>query len=250
MGMARKQEAAMERHAVEQHKAEQRARMADQAIAGMRDTVREESDRIRQMLYNNGVMRPVDAGGAASSSGPSPQDERNLHKQAMAMLHAHSQQFGAFMEQQRIGQEQMLEVLKGHLRKHQDALDPVIAPVSGGSPPPPPGAGAVASNGRVSTGSMTTGSGVIPVESGDADRRRVQRGLGTSVKHAYGISVTPLAISWMKTKGIQHKCSTWYLVLAYPSEAGVQQLRQGCAPQRWLDEHRLPWPWRLLGIGE
>jgi hypothetical protein len=62
------------------------------------------------------------------------------------MLHSNPQQFRAFMEQQRIGQEQMLEVIKGHLQKHQDP-DPVIAPVSGGSPPPPPpppGAGAVA----------------------------------------------------------------------------------------------------------
>jgi hypothetical protein len=135
MGMAREQQAALERLAVEQHKAEQRARVADQAVAGVRDTVREESDRIRQMLYSNGIMRPADASAASSSS--SAHDERNLHNQAMTMLHSHAQQFGAFMEQQRIGQEQMLEVVKGHLRKHQDP-EPLIALVSGGSPPPPP----------------------------------------------------------------------------------------------------------------
>jgi hypothetical protein len=68
------------------------------------------------------------------------------------------------MEQQRIGQDQMLEVVKGHLRKHQDAPDPVIAPVSGGSPPPPPpGAGAVAAMdvdrpaGKKREGMMMTG---------------------------------------------------------------------------------------------
>jgi hypothetical protein len=154
MGMAREQEASLERLAVEQHNAEQCARMADQAVAGLRDTVREESDRIRQMLYSNGVMRPADA--SASSSGPSPHDERNIHNQAMEMLRSYAQQFGAFMQQQRLGQVQMLELLKGLLRKHQE---PLIAPAdSGGSPPPPPpGAGAVAMDDDRAAGSSREG---------------------------------------------------------------------------------------------
>jgi hypothetical protein len=57
----------------------------------------------------NSSCQPLVDASAAASSGPSPHDERNLHNLAMAMLHSHSQQFGAFMEQQRIGQE----VIKG-----------------------------------------------------------------------------------------------------------------------------------------
>ena len=144
-GMQEETTAELNRLAAAQNEAANRARIAETAMSSLRDTVLEDRDRLRQIAEQQGaeqVPQHID-NSVTNHHNTIVQniDERSVHNQVMQIMHTHSAQFGAFMEQQRISQEQMMERVFQLVRQHHAQQPPMPPPSGAGSsndaPAPP-----------------------------------------------------------------------------------------------------------------
>ncbi len=153
-GMQRETISEMERLANAQAEAAKRARIAEQALSGLRDVQMEDRDRLSKLAESQGVVHNHIDQSTVNNTQNVHQDT-NVHNQVMHLVNTHGAQFGSFMEQQRMSQEAMMRLLHEHVSRTQPAsviymMPPADSPMevvqyTGGSgpPPPPPGAGSI-----------------------------------------------------------------------------------------------------------
>ena len=172
-GMAAEHSAELQRLANGQAEAANRQRMAESVLTGLRDTALEQRNHIADLaskagrVTNNIDQRHFETHNHNQTTTNTQMTDVNVHNQVMNMMQSHAQQFGRYMEQHRINEEQMRRivyetVLHQMQQQHQQQAQippqvilhmvpppqpPMIAMMRfhpPGPPPPPPGAGAIA----------------------------------------------------------------------------------------------------------
>ena len=133
----------METLARESRTAAEHARLAAEVSARHNDVLLADRDRLASIAQNAGVSHTsIDNSVVNHNVVNNNLLDQSIHNQVAMMMRSHSEQMGQYMQQQRLSQEQMMNLLFLHLKRHQP--EPVIQILgSGGGPPPPPGAGAV-----------------------------------------------------------------------------------------------------------
>ena len=150
-GMQRETISEMERLANAQAEAAKRARIAEQALSGLRDVQMEDRDRLSKLAESQGVTHNHIDQSVVNNNTQNVTQDTNVHNQVMHLVNTHGAQFGSFMEQQRMSQEAMMRLLHEHVRQTQPAsviymMPPADSPMevvqyTGSGPPPPPPAG-------------------------------------------------------------------------------------------------------------
>lgn len=161
-GMQAEQRAELERLSNAHMEAQNRQRIAEGALAGLRDAALEHRNMLAELAARQGhVTNNIDQRQTTTHIDQRQMLDLNVHNQAMNLMHTHAAQFGAYMQQQKLNQEQMMQLLYEHLRRNQPPPAqhyPVIIhyqPPGGGgppgaplaiaasssTPPPPPGGG-------------------------------------------------------------------------------------------------------------
>ena len=144
--------------------AQNRQRIAEGALVGLRDTALEQRNLLMELAARQGhVTTNMDQRHTTTNIDQRQMVDVNVHNQAINLMHTHASQFGAYMQQQRLDQNQMMQLLYEHLRRtpqptiHQPVIIHYQQPLGGppgaplaitaGSsqpPPPPVGGGAIA----------------------------------------------------------------------------------------------------------
>lgn len=163
VGMQEEQRAEMTRLSNAHLEAQNRQRIAEGALVGLRDAALEQRNLIAELAARQGhVTNNIDQRHTTTNIDARQMQDVNVHSQAMNLMHSHAAQFGQYMQQQRLDQSQMLQLLYEHLRRnppqqtyhHQPVIihmqqpppGPPGAPLaittsSSSQPPPPPGGG-------------------------------------------------------------------------------------------------------------
>ena len=160
LGMQEEQRAELTRLSNAHMEAQNRQRIAEGALVGLRDTALEQRNLLMELAARQGrVTTNIDQRHTTTNIDQRQMVDVNVHNQVMNLMQSHSAQFGAYMQQQRLDQSQMLQVLYEHLRRNPQTYhhQPVVihmqqpppgppgAPLaitsSSSTPPPPPGGG-------------------------------------------------------------------------------------------------------------
>ena len=165
-GLATEQRAELIRLSNAQQEAANRARIAEEALSGLRDTLLEDRARLGRIAEGQGVVHNhVDQSVVNNihhdNTSTTQIVDTRIHNEAVTLMQSHASQFGAFMYQQRMNQDQMMHLIQEHLRRQQPAqlnqqlnqlnltvlprpeLAPIVQYTGGGGDDPPGGAGAV-----------------------------------------------------------------------------------------------------------
>jgi len=148
-----------------------RERIAQGALADVRDHVGEHRDMIGQLAQRQGhVTNYIDQTAVHNHYNQHIAD-RSLHDEAMNLVRANAEQFGRFMQEQNMSHEQALRTLYAHLAQQRNPQQPIIYYMQGGGGGPPPGGAggaiAVAAPAQQTVVSPTGNSyGVGPVRPG------------------------------------------------------------------------------------
>ena len=152
-GMQAEQRAELERLANAQQEAANKAAMAEQALAGLRDVTLEHRNAFGQMAAAQGVVHQNIDNSHTSTTVVHNNVDMEVHNRAMVLLQSHATQFGEYTRQNQMSAEQMQRLLYTHLMREQHpAVIHIMPPpgeqsivqyTGGGPPPPPPGAGAI-----------------------------------------------------------------------------------------------------------
>ena len=144
--MAAEQRAELTRLSNAHMEAQNRQRMAESALVGLRDVALEHRNFIGELAARQGVTtNNIDARRTTTNNNYSTQTtDINVHSQVMNLLHTHSSQFGAYMQQRQLSDEQMQRLLYEHLRRGPPlSPQPFVIHMTQPPPPPPGAAGAV-----------------------------------------------------------------------------------------------------------
>ena len=128
-------QAHMETLARESRTASENARMAAEVSQRHNDTLLADRDRLASIAQNAGVSHTnIDNSVTNHNTVNNNLLDQSIHNQVVMMMQSHSQQMGQYMQQQRLSQEQKMNVLFLHLKNNQP--EPVIQILgSGGGPP-------------------------------------------------------------------------------------------------------------------
>ena len=137
-------QAHMQTQAQASRAAGEHARVATEISMQHSDSLLADSNRLASTAQNAGVSTThIDNSVTNHSTVNNNMLDASIHNQVAIMMRSHGEQMGQYMQQQRLSQEQIMNLLFRHLTKSQP--EPVMDMLgSGGGPPPPPGAGAVA----------------------------------------------------------------------------------------------------------
>lgn len=183
-GMAAEQRAELIRLANAQQEHANRTRIAEEALSGLRDTILEDRNRLGRLAESQGVVHNhIDQSTVNNIQNNNTTNQQivdaHVHNQVMNLMTSHAAQFGAYMEQHRLNNEQMMALLFEHLRRQQqpqpqitilrpDPPEQVVRYVGGGGPPPPPPGGA----------------GAVRVKKKETKEKKERRGVAVAVKDA------------------------------------------------------------------
>ena len=122
-GMAAEQRAELTRLSNPHMEAQNRQRMAESALVGLRDVALEHRNFIGGLAARQGVVtNNIDARPTTTNNYNNQMTDINVYNQVMNLLHTHSSQFGAYMQQRQLSDEQMQRVLYEHLRRGSAAV--------------------------------------------------------------------------------------------------------------------------------
>lgn len=181
-GMRHEVMAQMQVLAEQQRQAQQRAAMAEEVSRRHVDTVMADRDRLATIVENTSggttnqyTTNNIDNRVTNNNSYHTTQMlDQSIHNQAITMMRSHADQFGQYMHQQRLSQEQMMQLLFEHIRRNQRP-EIQLQILGGGSPPPPP----------------PPGAGAIMASSGPPSRRARRPRAATPYEPAVGPSPPP-----------------------------------------------------------
>ena len=134
----------MESMARESRTAAEHARLAAEVSKQHNDSLLADRDRLASIAQGAGVSHTsIDNSVTNHNVVNNNLLDQSIHNQVAMMMRSHGEQMGQYMQQQKLDQQQMMNLLFLHLKRNQP--EPVIQILgSGGGPPPPPGAGALA----------------------------------------------------------------------------------------------------------
>lgn len=145
-GIRAEQQAQLDRLAAEQMAAANRSAMAEQALLGLRDVALEHRNAIGRLAESQGVVHQHFDQSSTSTTVVHQNVDVEIHNQMMNMMHTHAQQFGQYMQQQRMSSEEFQRLLYTHLMRQRNPAvinilrppDQIVQVTGGGGPPPPP----------------------------------------------------------------------------------------------------------------
>jgi hypothetical protein len=152
-GMQQETKAELERLAQAQAEAAKKAKIAAEAVSGLRDHQMEHRDMLGKLAESQGVVHQTIDQSSTTNTTNNNFSEQNVHNEVRAMVLARDHQFGQYMQQQQLTNEQMMNILYETVRRAPPApvihmMPPnnpmeVVQYTGGGGPPPPPGAGSI-----------------------------------------------------------------------------------------------------------
>ncbi len=112
--------AELERLANLQAESEKKARMAETALNAFRDIQDEDRLRLARIAERQGVVNNhIDQSVVNNTT---VVDNTNQHNQVLQLVHAHGHNFGEFMRQQNMNQEEMMRLIHEHVRRNPALL--------------------------------------------------------------------------------------------------------------------------------
>jgi len=137
----------LERLANLQAEADKKARMAEQALSGLRDVQEEDRARLARIAETQGVVHNhIDS---STINNTTHLDNQNQHNQVLQLVSSHGHNFAEFMNQPNLNQAEMMRMLQEHVRRNPAPVIHLIPQGGGGEPGPmeieaysgPPGPG-------------------------------------------------------------------------------------------------------------
>jgi len=124
----------LERLANLQAEADKKARMAEQALSGLRDVQEEDRARLARIAETQEVVHNhIDSSTINSTT---HLDNQNQHNQVLQLVSSHGHNFAEFMNQQNLNQAEMMRMLQEHVRRIQAPVIHLIPQGGGGEPGP------------------------------------------------------------------------------------------------------------------
>ena len=112
--------AELERLANLQAESEKKARMAETALSAFRDIQDEDRLRLARIAERQGEVH--NHVGQSVVNNTTVVDNTNQHNQVLQLVHAHGHNFGEFMRQQNMNQEEMMRLIHEHVRRNPALL--------------------------------------------------------------------------------------------------------------------------------